>query len=369
MTNLLSLIRRKVTYIYIAILSAIIIIVLIFFSFYDYYNQVINDMFAKNGYVFVISRNDYTEELNEYDNLISINDGIVFKPNFDDKFIVPLSLESNSNTDEEDILFWEELLPGGYDRIPVFDYDENLGKNEVILYQSIISHTDEEVSKIINNEISLYFNDELISLKIKNVEKKSKRGMKISKELFDELLKKQKIYVKKINVSNFYTAMKIVDDFYEKEKNIDYVSSYEELYLEDESEMIYNFRNIIDSLNIASIVLICLFIFIYVLIINNCIADQSENIKIKRFLGYKKKKIKFEMIKCFLIITVTVYFIGSLLSNLLILLLNGILNYNIQYIKLLLLIKLAGVTSILTIVLILLFNIKDFSKGGDGNEV
>ncbi|MCX4364158.1 MAG: hypothetical protein OSJ70_00095 [Bacilli bacterium] len=370
MTNILSLLRRKTFYIYTIILTIIIIVILLFFSFYNYYNEVINNMFYKNGYVYIVSRNDYTEEIKKYSDIVSLQDGIVFKPNFNDNFIVPIpDAEDDINNETEHLLYWDELLPGGYDSISVFDYDEELEKDEVIVYESIIPHNDEEIKKIVDNKISLYLNDELIILKIKNIEKGSFRGIKISKELFDELLKKQTLYVKKIKFSNFFTALKMTNDFYKRETNIDYVVSYEELYLGEDSRTVYNFRNLIDTFNIVSKALICIFIVIFAIVVKNSIVDQTESINMKRFLGYKKINVKQDIIINFIILSLTSYILAFLLSNISIIIINKILDYNLHMLDALLLIKLVVVTTILSIVLILLFNIKPYNVGGEKNEV
>ena len=149
MTNILSLLRRKTFYIYTIILTIIIMVILLFFSFYNYYNEVINNMFYKNGYVYIVSRNDYTEEIKKYNDIVSIEDGVVFKPNFNDNFIVPISGSDTAEGEETNhLLFWDELLPGGYDRIPVFDFDDKLNKKEVVIYENIIPHSDEEIKRI-----------------------------------------------------------------------------------------------------------------------------------------------------------------------------------------------------------------------------
>ena len=200
MINILSLFRRKTTYIYTTILTVITTVIILFFSFYNYYNDCVNNKFLENGYVYVISHNDYTEEIKKYDGIVSIQDGILFKPNFEDEFMGLIPLAKDEKTEEESeeecLLYWDELLNGSYDNILVFDYDENLKKDEVIIYQDWNNHSAGNIEKIINNKISLYFQDELINLKINNVVNNNKRGIKISKELFDELLTKQALNVK-----------------------------------------------------------------------------------------------------------------------------------------------------------------------------
>lgn len=370
MTNILSLLRRKTFYIYTIILTIIIMVILLFFSFYNYYNEVINNMFYKNGYVYIVSRNDYTEEIKKYNDIVSIEDGVVFKPNFNDNFIVPISDSDTAEGEETNhLLFWDELLPGGYDRIPVFDFDDKLNKNEVVIYENIIPHSDEEIKRIVNNKITLYLDEELITLKIKNVEKSQFRGIRISKKLFDELLKKQTLYVKKIKFKNFFTALKMTNDFYKRETNIDYVVSYEELYLGDDSRMVYNFRNLIDTFNIVNKFLICAFIVIFVIVVKNSIVDQEESINMKRFLGYKKINVKHDIIINFIVLDLISYILALLLTNVSIIIINKILNYNLCMLDISLLIKLVGVTTILSIVLILLFNIKPYKVGGEKNEV
>ncbi len=363
MTNILSLFRRKTTYIYTTILTVIITVIIMFYSFYNYYNEVVNNHYAKNGYAFIISHNDYIKELEQYSDIISIQDGILFKPNFEDKFmgLTPSVIngeEQDESGEESNRLFnWDELINGGYDNILVFEYDESLKKNEVIFLQTYNSHTDEEIEKIKNNEFTIYSNNDLLTLRIKTIEKSYHNGMKISKELYDELVKKQSLNVKIIKFNNYYTAEKMERDFYKRETNKDFYASREVMYSGDDPIDASNFIVLIDSCNTASIFLICVFIIIFAIVVKNSLIDQKDNIKMKRFLGYKKIKIKACLIENFVIMCLIAYFASYILSDILIIILDTILNYEAHIVDLLFLVKLAGVTTTLSVVLILLFDI------------
>lgn len=366
MTDILSLFRRKTTYIYTAVLTVIITVIIMFYSFYNYYNEVINAHFANKGYTYLISHNDYTEEIEQYDDILSITAAVLFKVNFEDKFM-GLTPSVNNGTEQDDLeeiyhrLFnWDYLINGGYDNILVFEYDKKLKSNEVILLQMSIDQTDEEIEQIKENEFTIYSNNELITLKIRDIEQGNYNGIKISQELYEELLKKQTINAKLIKFDNYNSSEKFCKDFYKRENSKDFVASSFVSYnldSDDMDNMASNFKNIIDSCNTASIFLIGIFTILFVIVVKNSLIDQKKNIEMKRFLGYKKFSIKIGLIVNFILMSIVSYIISYILSSILIIISNNILNYAVQIIDLLFLIKLAGSTTVLSIILILIFGI------------
>lgn len=363
MTNILSLFRRKTTYIYTIILTVIITVIIMFYSFYNYFNDVFNAHFLNSGLTYIISHEDYTDEIKKYSDIESITDMVLLKPNFDDEFMgfssfVLNGVEQDDSGEEYHRLFnWNDILINE-DYIQVFEYDENLKENEVIFLQFSNSKTDEEIEEIKDNEFTVYSNDELITLKIKNIEESYYDGMKISKELYEELLKKQTIYAKLIKFSNYNTSLKMQKDFSKRETNIDYdVSSFISYKDNDADKLAGECKNLIYSCNTASIFLIIAFIIIFVIVVKNSLLDQKGNIKMQRFLGYKKINIKLGLIGNFIIMSILAYIISYILSAILIIVSNNILNYTVHIIDLLFLVELAGVTTLSSIVLILLFNI------------
>ncbi len=359
MINICSTFREKITYIYMAMIVIITTIIFMLLSFYKYYNDLFNQLFFNNSFFLVVSQNDYTQELSKYPNVSGIEDGIALKPNYQDKEIGTLSYAEDLEPSDDKILKWEELMLGGYDHVLVFEYDENLKENEIIVYQSqAMYYLEEELPMVIDKEISMYFQDKLINFTIKGIEKNANPGIKISRSLFDKLIAEQPIFVRRLKITDYNTALKISADFQGKEKNTDFIAGNYEYYSGDNIDEVSKLHNIIEVLNVVSIIIIFAFVIIFTHVIKNSLVDQMESISLRHILGYKKWQIKKYLLYSTILMVILSYLLSFILNGILIFIINNIFNYQLSLLNFFTMVKLVGVILVLASIVCLLFNIK-----------
>lgn len=286
-------IRKKQTIIYIALFVLITSTMVIFNSYVSHINNMVNNYFKDNSYAVVISNKDKNFLLNKYSSIEKIYDQyIVLEPNENEKN--PLSkrgyvLEDNNGIlnqkESDDKISWDNFESVGKILI---SYDTTLKNNEIVLYSPYTLET-EKVKSIINSKLYLKNDNSSYDFTIKSIIKSNFPEMRISKNLYDSIRKKQDFNVYRIT----FNTEKNLNLFYDIE-NENRENVFMDVSIQNNSKF-NNYKEIISVFNNWKYIIFILIITISFIIISNLINDDKKNIMLDYVLGFKIKKIKFNM--------------------------------------------------------------------------
>lgn len=352
--------RKKTTKIYLLIFSVLLFAINIMSSFANYCDRLSSENFEKNSYIVVASKNDYYNILSNHKKVLGMERALFLKPDYNYKV---LSTTEDANSDEQVKLYWEDFVVGGGGSANqhIFAFPSNdLIDNEIALGldASIINHLDNNVvDNLLNQKIGFYIGNESFEFIIADIYESSSPEMRISNNLFADLLQKNLIYAYKISARDEKSAISIVNELKKTIKKDNAVVSLNQKQngFKDGSNLdSEKLKTILDVLIFVSYVTIIAFLIMFVVAIKNIIEDERKNQVIQKLLGYNKKQLKVRLFFNLVVLTVCSLLIASLSSLFILITINEYFSFNLNIFDYQLLLKIF-IYSFVTIMLLCTF--------------
>lgn len=332
-----SFFRTKRTIIYLLIFCIVIFSIICLKSFINYFDEVVNEYYQTNSFISFISNYKYLEDLNLIDNISNYEIGIMMVPNYDCETLKRSDMIDNNDGFLVSDILWDNFLIDDY-YVPVYssnDYSQNVIENGAILmlpFDSLNTSQKENVENIIGREIIINSLDgtESFTFIINKVVDSPISTLIISDEEYNKIaMDGANKYAYRVYVSNYneqdLTRLEIMKLNYDlsfgvviKSRGITYAK---------------NIISLILFLRFGGMLLLAILIIIFAIICNNVLKDEKKNIYIERIIGFNKKQVKLcLLLNMFLLINASI-FISFVLSDIIILLINGIFNLNIIFLN------------------------------------
>lgn len=281
--------RNPKTKIYLFIYTFLLTGIILLSSFIAYFNNIVNEYYSEFANLTFISKQDYSKEINENENVLRVESSVVVMPDFDYDVLKKIDNQTKSS----DIAWDNFLIRDKYTSlfyIPTFS--DNLAHGEIILglpFDSLNDEQKENIKKIKNKNIGFILsNEEKINYKIKNVEDVALDRIIISKIDY-EILSKKTIY---------FNTRVFINDYNKVDTVRNYLSS---LSIEDEFGLVLSSRgdwtanqnliSIIGFMNIGIKFIILIMIAIFLTIFKNIMKEKKYDFFIECVIGFKKSNI------------------------------------------------------------------------------
>lgn len=364
-----SFFKNKTTKIYLVISTILIAALVLLLSFVGYFNGIIDKIYSDSTEMIIMSKQDSISKLMKNKTISNINKALVFKVNFDYDTIVKNSY-TTSDSHGNVIDSYENNVPDGLERISYndllrFDFGTNIlvkcdNDNKLSIDDvSIGIDSDSYESKrkqeyVVDHPLGFYFNNENIEFNVKDIYIAKRPEITISKQLYDELLEKQNIFVYTARINSYHKSSKVKLSLKKDDINV----IYDTFYYSGESNMVYLNSNLVDILNLAIYITIILFLILTTIILKNIIHDLDRNIDLENKLGFNKKQIKFNIFKRLFSLNILSNILGVIISIVIMNLINIIFKLKLILPEFNILIVLFIIILVLDIVLSLFKRIK-----------
>ena len=349
---------KTTTKVYLFVLCFLFIGIYLLNSFTNYYTNLLNTVFRENTVLYVIGQNNYYNTISQYKSIESIEEALVFSPNYECKTLARQgqiiqdmttgSVISNIPSEELSRLTWEELavIRKG-NRIFVLPSDD-LKENEIRLSLSIQVSYDIPLSELYNEPLDIKYNGTEYNFVIKEIVNSRFPEIHISRKKFNEIKEHSNVYAYKVLMNSYYDAQNIVQKLNEKEQNSDFYVSLNRV--EDQNDK-YDMSSLIemtDILRMVSLVATIVLILVFCVIIKNIISEEKGRMRLQYSLGYNKTQSKKVVFIELLILLSFVLLIALFMSMLLIMWIKNSQNISLE------LFDFAFLTQIILIVIIII---------------
>lgn len=314
MILLKSFYRKKVTKVYIILLSLVIALVLTLQSFIQYFSRLSAELFSSYSIAIVISNQNIDKQLETYFFPQQIHSNLAFVPdkrlntikdpgyvveNSDGNILDSYIPDNHNNTY---VMTWDEFKISGFDQniLVVSDKERDLDLNDDEIVLGIRAGSYEElkksqyIQKILGQPVAFYYDDESLEFIIKDVYSSEEwtnfPELVISENLYQILQRSQKSFFYTISLSN----VDDVQEFQEKMRSLenDNVSVVLDTYY-PHGEGIYDshLKDTISFLKIFGWLGIVFVLILMVVIIKNIFSDLRKNISLLSKLGFRKSHL------------------------------------------------------------------------------
>lgn len=323
-----SFFRKTTTKVYLFVLCFLFIGIYLLNAFTNYYTNLLNNAFRENTVLYVIGQNDYYNTLSQYISVESIEEALIFRPNYECKTLARQgqivqdastgSVISNISSEELSRLTWEELavIPKG-NRIFVLPSDE-LKENEIRLSFNTQVSYDIPLSELYNEPLDIKYNGTEYNFVIKEIVNSRFPEIHISREKFNEIKEHSSIYAYKVTMNSYYDAQNIVKKLNEKEENSDFYVSLNRVEHQNDKYDMTGLIEMTGILRMVSLIATIVLVLVFCVIIKNIISEEKERMRLQYSLGYNKNQSKIIVFIELLILLSFVLFIALLISALLI---------------------------------------------------
>ena len=335
-----SFFRKATTKVYLFVLCFLFIGIYLLNSFTNYYTNLLNNAFRENTVLYVIGQNDYYNTISRYKSTESIEEALIFTPNYECKTLARQgqniqdmttgSVISNIPSEELSRLTWEELavIRKG-NRIFVLPSDE-LKENEIRLSFNMLVSYDIPLSNLYGKPLDIKYNDTKYNFVIKEIVNSRFPEIHISREKFNEIKEHSNIYAYKVIMNSYYDAQNIVKKLNEKEQNSDFYVSLNRVEHQNDNYDMSGLIEMTDILRMVTSIATIVLIFILLIIIRNIINEEKSRMRLQYSLGYSKNQSKKIVFIELLILLIFVILIALFISALLILWLNHSQNLSLK---------------------------------------
>ncbi len=325
-TILVSFFRKKSIYIYIALYTIIFTTSFLLYSFYDYYNNLINSFYADNSYYLLKSDTDIS---NDIYNKISKNfdTGTLYIPQDINN---PLTYVNDDEEKEYDDSDWKSFINMDFDGVLIFKNESNINDEIDIsfprFYESLYLNLDMNYDGFVQMNI----NKRNYILKIKSYDFKDCYQLNVSNDVFTEILKDSNSYIYKVNPTlknNYVMIEKKLKKLCDEQKKCEY-----EFYEYNNYNQLEN-EEIINTLKKVIICFVIVFVIIFLTLSINIFSDSNNEIQIYKVLGFKKLIIKNILFFKQLIINICSLLLSYLLNIIGILIIKNVYSLNLKIIS------------------------------------
>lgn len=307
-----SFFRKKSTKIYIAIIIVLFSLLAALNMINAYLKNIMYERYLETVFVLVESENDYEEFLNNYNKIFNV-----------DKVLLG---NYSSTTINEHFINISVLN----NRVLIYKQD-NLDSTSVILGLEDIDYSisSGNFNSAKNGFAKISIGNETYELKINNVINSGVKSiLKIASSLFDEIYENTDYYYYLFNIKNENDENEVLEYL---NKNIDGEVTYLDFEVPQDIEVYEDMEEYILSLEIATYVLVFIFLIVLLVINKNIIADLKKNIDLEYCLGYKKRQIKNNLFKRLVLFHSLGFIVSIVLSIIITLIIDMFINIKVPY--------------------------------------
>src|SRR5690554_6099102 len=287
--------RKKTTKIYLLVISVLLIALLTFFAFFNYYVGLLNNI-VPYSQILIVSKTDIYENLNKSDNYISVEKAIVFKPDYNYKVLVR-ECKTLSDDCDYNSLSWENMnMFSGSEYIVVFPSSRNdmkLDDNKIVIGfgKSITETIDiKTLNKLKNKKIGFYNGNKKQEFEIENHYDTNFTEVLISDNKFQELYKTSDIYAYIGKVKD--ERMGFASEDLNKSNGIEHTIIFQSFSSSDDYDVWKNLKDLISWLTVINYVMIFMFSIVILIVLRNTLIDEYKNVHHERLLGYNKNQVR-----------------------------------------------------------------------------
>lgn len=327
--------RKKKIIIYILIFVILFSVIFLLNSYKRYYETFSNDFMINHTILIANTNKNHKNLVEDEKEIKSFQRILVFEKSINNETITTTTYSQNKEYDDEvynSILDWEKIMYKNQILVfPASFFDKKIDDNQVILFIQDSDYKPEDLTYYYNKKLIFGFNNENISLEIREVlEPTLIPCICISDNLYNKLLLKEENYVYYIKLAKYSSLDKIQDKWNNLSENkiISYTS--ETSYKDGELGMDQRLEDTINMLSIANIISLIILCIIMIVVIKDLVSDEQKDILLLKNIGYNKFQNIFNTLKNFLIFDVIVFCISLLLHTIIIFILNNTLNFHLE---------------------------------------
>ncbi len=358
--------RKKSTKIYLLLLSTLLVAIITLFTFINYYKLKINEIFEDSSDIFIISNSDYYQPLIKSKNFSNLKKVLAFNPDYSSNILgrqcekiidakTGIVIDNFDSCSHESVLNWDHFFFFAWKNNNIVVMPSSKLKDEEIImgyYQPLEEHATNS-KPLIGKEVSFYFDDHLLKFTIKGFQSFNFPRVLIATDIFEKLVKTNKLFAYIGTPKNYYQAHLIQQNLNDLE-NIEY-ARINTLYDEKANNDINIFHSVVDYLTIASYLMIIIFTITLITTMKNSLVDEKKVIIIERLLGYNLMQIRQILFLKILVLNIVVILISTIISVLINIIIN-ITKINVVVFNVILLLK-------VDMILVLIGSIFSFTYG------
>ncbi len=363
-----SFFRKSKIKIYLTIFVVLLTALMTIFAFNEYYNRLLDNMIFDHSEIIMISTENHDEELENESGITSYYKALDFQNGADNDIIYMPNGQINGtsatveeNEDSKNKISWQNL----YFRdcilaLPASLINMDIDDNSVILATNDYDYKSDIISSIIGKKIEFKYNDKSISLVVNDIIMPKKSPyIYISDNLYSKLATEMTSYHYVINTLNYFEYERLSDKWENLEKN-NFYRLETSLYLKNQSDSdkSTHFREMVEFLNIISIISSIIFAIIVILIIKDLVNDENKYNLLLKQVGYNKLQNLMINLKSLLLFDLIIFILAFIFSFLILILLNNIFGFTFQIYDL----KCNFIIIAIVLFFEVLFNIAYFSK-------
>lgn len=332
--------RKLSTKVYLLIFSILLTVIITIMSFINYYTEILDQMYRENSFMVVITKTDYYNKLSSYKSIISIEEALLFEPNKNYKAIVNedyviikdgVVVDSKENGGATR-MNWEDFMIGegtSGNFIVVFPSNRNgieLKDDEVALSLDPFTYHKKDIAQgIVGEKIGFYYKSKNYEYTINGFYPTEIPGMLVSNRVFQTMNENKDLYAYLVKFNSKKSSTSVAQKLKQSDKNIE-VLNRQRYYAENDGMSSARLIDLIDILGFVSNTIILIFVTIFIVAIKNIIKDSKENMALEKMLGYNHHQIKYCLFSKLIILSGISLIVSTLLS----VIINIIINYYYQ---------------------------------------
>ena len=302
-----SFLRKKVTYLYLIILTILTTTLIVLNSFSSKLIDEQNNIYEQNAYLIITGSNNYIKKLKDNKYVSKIDKLLLFSPNYEKNTII-------TEKQSENKIIWNWLFNYDYSsNIILVSYSDKLKDNSVSLgldtniYNKLIKE-----DFYLNQDVIFNFNNKEIKLTIKNIyDSNNNPIITISKDLFDKLYKEETNKTISVVVARESKANEIIKNISE-DKNCK-VTRIWSVKVEDE-RINTRLKETLNILSISNYIVIAILVILLIIINKNIIEDYQNNFVLEKKLGFNIWLIKMNAFKRIFLLYILCLFLSLIIS-------------------------------------------------------
>lgn len=363
MNELKAFFRKKSTKIYFVIITVLIIMTILLYSFKQFFHDGINQEYDRTSVYVTYKEKDYFDLLKQEKDIKKIQRALLLFPDYLGDLFKETATES---LDEEtglyginrDYLIWQNFQYYPNEEIIVYpnSYRPNLKleTNEIAIsiHNGLDNKFKEYAQTIINKTFKMHdHNNNYYEFKIKDTYESGLYEMIISDELFNEIIKEDGYYVYSLKINSDNNKFDLNQKM--QNNNIKYIDNTVNDY-----ELISSYTDLETIFNYLIKGVICIFAIVLIISIRNMTSDEARQLRLLRLIGYNSLQTKALLVIEIISLSIISVISAICLSLIIGVAINTVFNLNIIITNYLLFKNLFLVLIILGILIALLTKIK-----------
>lgn len=289
--------RHKSSKIYTVIFTFMLLTISIIFGVFQYYSDIVTNVYQENSYFLLISKDNIFEEIVANNYVTNIENVVLLEPKTN--FLL------DSKKINESI-----LVDKGNDYIIAISNQKRevkLEKDQIsIQFPRFMLHNKTESFSLAGEKAYIKVKDKEKNMEITETNESNFARVIVPCEIFEDLESNSDYYAYTFTLNDYSQKEKIVN-YFEMQENIqiNFIQFYDGKAQLDTIEAL---ERTINLLSYGCIVIIAIFLILFIIITYNIIHDEFERMHVERLLGYNKLQIKKYIIMKIVILNLIVVF-------------------------------------------------------------